>query len=98
MHSIVHIPACRRVRRRGNALVAAPGVYNGPALVARRRTAAAIGRASVVFLLGAFFGLAAALPIKALAAPYGSSPIGLPATFKAVDFDRGGEGVGYHDK
>jgi hypothetical protein len=36
-------------------------------------------------------------PLNPHAAPYTGSPVALPATLEAEDFDRGGEGVGYHD-
>jgi len=29
--------------------------------------------------------------------PYGGAPVAIPATFDAVNFDRGGEGIAYHD-
>jgi len=42
------------------------------------------------------FLLAASLPIAAQS-PYSGTPIPVPGTFEAEDFDRGGEGVAYHD-
>ncbi len=41
--------------------------------------------------------LAAAVPLDSSAAPYSGKPINLPATIEAEHFDKGGEGVGYHD-
>jgi hypothetical protein len=52
----------------------------------------------MVFLMGAGFALGAVLPLKAKAAPYEDAPVTVPATIKAVHFDRGGEGIGYHDR
>jgi hypothetical protein len=40
---------------------------------------------------------AATTAISALAAPYTGTPISLPATFEAENFDKGGQGVGYRD-
>src|SRR5262249_59872736 len=42
---------------------------------------------------------AAATPLAAQTAssPYSGTPIALPATFEASKFDKGGEGVAYHD-
>lgn len=40
---------------------------------------------------------AAAFSLHAVAAPYGGTPVTLPATIEAENFDTGGEGVGYHD-
>ena len=41
--------------------------------------------------------LAAAWPLKVAAAPYTGTPIAVPETFQAENFDTGGESVGYHD-
>ena len=43
------------------------------------------------------FGAAAAAPLGAAASPYFGAPIAIPGTIEAEAFDRGGEGVGYHD-
>src|SRR5690242_7414693 len=53
---------------------------------------------AVAILLGASFGLAGTLPLDGRAAPYGANPIAVPTTIQAEQFDRGGEGVGYHDR
>ena len=42
-------------------------------------------------------GLACAASFNGMAAPYSGTPISVPATFEAENFDRGGEGVGYHE-
>jgi len=49
--------------------------------------------------LSALVALAFAAPLGAYAAstPYSGTPIALPATIPAVNFDKGGEGVAYHD-
>src|SRR5688572_13893135 len=52
---------------------------------------------ALVLLIGALLGSAAIAPIEGAAAPYGSAPFNVPATIEAEHFDRGGEGVGYHD-
>jgi hypothetical protein len=36
-------------------------------------------------------------PAPTLSSPYSGTPIPVPGTFQAEDFDRGGEGVAYHD-
>ena len=44
------------------------------------------------------FLLAAALPFAASAqTPYTGTPVSIPGTFEAENFDLGGEGVAYHD-
>ena len=64
----------------------------------RKRMNEAVRRASLVFMLGAGFGLAAGFPLQARAqsTPY-STAIAVPGTIEAENFDRGGEGVAYHD-
>jgi hypothetical protein len=52
---------------------------------------------AIALLIGAVLAAAATAPIKGNAAPYGSAPFNVPATIEAEHFDRGGEGVGYHD-
>src|SRR5687767_14689186 len=52
---------------------------------------------ALVLLIGALLGSAAMAPTRGDAAPYGSAPFDVPATIEAEHFDRGGEGVGYHD-
>jgi hypothetical protein len=52
---------------------------------------------ALVLLVGALLGSAAIAPVRGNAAPYGSAPFNVPATIEAEHFDRGGEGVGYHD-
>src|SRR4051812_6164557 len=49
--------------------------------------------------LSALVALAFAAPLAAYAAstPYSGTPIALPANIPAVNFDKGGEGAGYHD-
>src|SRR5579859_1877887 len=49
--------------------------------------------------LSALVALAFAAPLGAYAAstPYSGTPVALPATIPAVNFDKGGEGVAYHD-
>ena len=42
-------------------------------------------------------GMACAASFHAMAAPYSGTPISLPATFEAENFDKGGEGIGYHE-
>jgi hypothetical protein len=39
----------------------------------------------------------ASVPLQAGAAPYSGTPAALPSTLEAENFDKGGEGVGYHD-
>jgi len=63
---------------------------------------AAVGKAAACMLSVAAtaFLLAASLPIAAQTqtpSPYSGTPIPVPATFEAENFDRGGEGVAYHD-
>src|SRR2546425_158036 len=63
---------------------------------------AAVGNAAACMLRVAAiaFLLAASLPIAAQTqtpSPYSGTPIPVPGTFEAEDFDRGGEGVAYHD-
>ena len=41
--------------------------------------------------------LAAAWPLKGAGAPYTGTPIAVPGSFEAENFDAGGEGVAYHD-
>jgi len=45
--------------------------------------------------VGVCIGLACAA--GASAAPYTGTPVTVPATLEAENFDKGGEGVGYHD-
>src|SRR6266480_1369692 len=61
-----------------------------------------VGKAAACMLSVAATALlsAASLPIAAQTqtpSPYSGTPIPVPATFEAEDFDRGGEGVAYHD-
>ena len=42
------------------------------------------------------FGLGSP-PVSSKPTPYGGTPVALPGVFEAENFDRGGEGVGYHD-
>jgi hypothetical protein len=63
---------------------------------------AAVGNAAACMLRVAAIALlsAASLPIAAQTqtpSPYSGTPIPVPATFEAENFDRGGEGVAYHD-
>src|SRR5437879_4410191 len=63
---------------------------------------AVVGKAAACWLRVAAiaFILAASIPIAAQTqtpSPYSGTPISVPATFEAEDFDRGGEGVAYHD-
>ena len=51
----------------------------------------ALRGARALLLLGAVLSSAVA------ASPYTGAPIALPGTFQAENFDRGGEGVGYHE-
>jgi hypothetical protein len=97
MNTIIHSPSVQRFRRHR---AATPRRSHAalPAIATRKRAAEALGRSAVVFLMGAAFALGAVLPLKAKAAPYGSAPVTVPATIQAVHFDRGGEGVGYHDR
>src|SRR5688500_6806408 len=62
----------------------------------REATVASFEKRYLALLVSAALA-SAALPIKGDAAPYGSAPIAVPATIEAEHFDRGGEGVGYHD-
>ena len=45
----------------------------------------------------AVLALAAAVSFSTAAAPYSGTPIAAPGTFEAENFDKGGEGIGYHD-
>src|SRR5688572_21150912 len=92
---IVESHAVQRIRRHSATARRAPAM---PAIAARKRATEALGRSAVVFLAGAAFALGAVLPLKAKAAPYEGEPVTVPATIKAVHFDRGGEGIGYHDR
>src|SRR5437762_11281055 len=61
-----------------------------------------VGKAAACMLSVAAtaFLLAASLPIAAQTqtpSPFSGTPISVPATFEAENFDRGGEGVAYHD-
>ena len=65
-------------------------------------TPCAAGKAAACMLRVAAiaFLLATSLPIAAQTqtpSPYSGTPIAVPATFEAENFDRGGEGVAYHD-
>jgi hypothetical protein len=95
---IVESHAVQRIRRHRATGATARRAPAMPAVAARKRATEALGRSAVVFLAGAAFALGAALPLKAKAAPYGGEPVTMPATIQAVHFDRGGEGVGYHDR
>ena len=59
----------------------------------------AVRRATTLLALGAGFGLAAALPLESLAqsTPY-TTPIAVPGTFEAENFDKGGQNVAYIDR
>src|SRR5438552_937738 len=66
-----------------------------PPRAAVRNAAACMLRVAAIALLSA-----ASLPIAAQTqtpSPYSGTPMPVPATFEAEDFDRGGEGVAYHD-
>src|SRR5688572_2776317 len=54
-------------------------------------------RAAGLKRLSVSLALAAASALPAWAAPYTGAPITVPATIEAEHFDKGGEGVGYHD-
>ena len=97
MNTIIESPAVERIHRHRAAGAVARRTPVIPAIAARKRASEALGRAALVFLMGAGFALGAVLPMKAKAAPYGSAPIAVPAIIAAEHFDRGGEGVGYHD-
>ena len=61
-----------------------------PRAAVRNAAACMLRVAAIAFLL------AASLPIAAQS-PYSGTPILVSGTFEAEDFDRGGEGVAYHD-
>src|SRR5947208_2256611 len=66
-----------------------------PPRAAVRNAAACMLRVAAIALLSA-----ASLPIAAQTqtpSPYSGTPMPVPATFEAENFDRGGEGVAYHD-
>ncbi len=56
----------------------------------------AAGLICLSFVAAIAFLLAASMPTAAQS-PYPGTPIPVPGTFEAEDFDRGGEGVAYHD-
>jgi len=73
-------------------------VRNGCTLRASSSGAAAPAYTNRALLMACCWVLlAAAWPINVAAAPYKGTPIAVPGTFEAEDFDTGGEGVGYHD-
>jgi hypothetical protein len=96
MNNSIESAAVQRARRRRTA-PAARG-YAGLPVAARKRATVALGRSALVFLAGAGFALGAVLPMKAKASPYRGEPVTVPAFIPAEHFDRGGEGVGYHDR
>ncbi len=97
MNTIIDSHAVRRIRRHRATVTTARRAPAMPAIAARKRAAAALGRSAVVFLMGAGFALGAVLPMKSQAAPFNGKPLMVPAVIQAERFDTGGEGVGYHE-
>jgi hypothetical protein len=99
MNPTVYLPAGPRMRRRR---AADPAVVRAcaiaPAAATHKHRADAVGRTALAFLLGAGFALGTALPMKTKASPYNGTAISVPATIPAVNYNKGGQGVGYHDK
>ena len=55
---------------------------------------ATFARRACIAILASAFPLAA----SAQSTPFSGTPINVPAIIEAENFDRGGEGVGYHDR